>query len=179
MNPYCTLTDNRFDELQNFLNYLEEWREDAESSANKTINDSVQDVDDPQDTTAVGALDENEENEDYDPASVKQLPRQTIEGIKITVHGFTAAVKFLLNEGVKFVNARVFCQDPIEQYFSKQRGRGGGSTTPNLQQSLTTQRAIFVQGTLGVKKNYRGNTQVDTQCMTITNEPLPKRRRKK
>lgn len=176
--PYCSKEDQRFDKLDEFLQYLQEWKEDAEASvkANKTVDESVQ-ADDPNDVVEPDQWEDIENEEEQDPASVRQLSHQTLEGIKITVHGFTGAVKFLLDEGVKFINARVFCQDPLEQYFSKLRSRCGGSTNPNMSQALHSQRSIHVQGTLGVKKNYRGNTEVNNQCMTISTEPLPKRRK--
>lgn len=57
------------------------------------------------------------------------LSRQTLEGIYITVNGFIGAVKYMLSIGAKFINARVFCQDPLEQYFSKQRAAGGAQNS--------------------------------------------------
>ena len=182
LDPYCSKEDPRFEELAKFLLYLQEWKEDAESAVaagNKTVDQSVgADISaDLNDELEPEEWEDVENEGEEDPASVRQLSYQTLEGIKITVLGFTGVVKFLLDEGVKFINARVFCQDPIEQYFSKLRSRGGGSTNPNVSQVLHSQRSIHVQGNIGVKKNYRGNTEVETESMTITNEPLPKRKK--
>ncbi|KAJ1531379.1 hypothetical protein ONE63_000060 [Megalurothrips usitatus] len=182
LDPYCSLNDERFNALEDFVQYLEEWKRDAEAAvaANKTVNESINvsagNVDDPGEDQD-NVLDIEEGDVTQDPACIKQLSHQTIEGIKITVYGFTKAVKFLLMEGVLFVNARVFCQDPLEQYFSKQRSKCGGSTNPNLSQSLRNQRSISIQGQLKTKRNYRGNTEVESQSMAISNEPLPKKQK--
>ena len=88
-------------------------------------------------------------------------------------------MKFLLSEGTKFINARVFCQDPIEQFFGKQRGRGGGSTNPNVKKFFENTRTIHLKGNLGLRK-YRGNAQeVIDEEEGISYEPLPKRRRER
>ena len=47
-----------------------------------------------------------------------------IEGLKITVHSVIGLVKFLVMQKVSYVSAKRFCQDPIENYFGKQRSFG-------------------------------------------------------
>lgn len=175
LQAYCSEHDERFQKLEDFLTYLDEWRVDAESSAKNNNSRNISQV-----QNNVGDsfdLEEEEEREEEpDPASVRQLTRQTIEGIKMTVRSFTKAVKFLLSEGTKFINARIFCQDPLEQFFSKQRARGGGSTTPNFSQVINQSRGIALLGEMGSKRNYVGNTEELDSSMELSSEPLPKRR---
>jgi len=177
LEPYTSQDDERFAALEDFLSYLSEWKADACQAAagHVTIDKSSNDVFLEQMPEMEDIDDEDDPEEGNDPASVRQLSHQTLEGIHITVKGFTGAVRFLLSEGTKFINARVFCQDPLEQFFSKLRQRGGGSTNPNFSQVLQGQRAIHLQGKVGTKRNYRGNTEEAEEEMDINVEPLPKR----
>ncbi|KAK3928272.1 Relaxin-3 [Frankliniella fusca] len=182
LNPYCSTSDHRFGALEGFLNYLQEWRADAEAKGftNITVDTSTQDaapdhqdVDDPFDPN-------DEELVQEDPASVRQLPLQTVEGIQITVRGFIGAVKFLLCAGTRFINARVFCQDPLEQYFSKQMSKCGGSTNPNQYQVQVNQRLIHMANDMACA-SHSGNTEVQktSKAKALSDEPLPKRRKTK
>ena len=47
---------------------------------------------------------------------------------------FVTLAKVLLSEeGVKFVLSEKFTQDPVEEYFAKQRARGGADEAPTLE----------------------------------------------
>ena len=177
LDPYRSKEDDRFGELLGFLDYLNEWKADAEKAShtvNTNLNESTaRDPDDPDNSLEQEMQDENDET----PAGMRQLSYQTLEGIEITVRGFIGAVKFLLDKGMKAINARVFCQNPIEQYFSKQRGRCGGSTNPNVRTYLSNAQSIYVQGQVGSKRSFkRGNTEEIDENMQISYEPLPKRK---
>ncbi|KAE8740774.1 hypothetical protein FOCC_FOCC013698 [Frankliniella occidentalis] len=178
--PYERENDPRFAKLEQFVQYLKDWGEEAERAAmNSTMDTSAASAtahnpDDPATDTEVGA---EEESEEASPASMRQLSHQTLEGIEIAARGFIGAVKFLLREGVKKINARVFCQDPIEQFFSKQRYKGGRNPTPNSQQFFNNQVLIHNQGEMGSRMSFgTGNTEVANERLHITCEKLPKRK---
>ena len=146
LNPYVDVNDKRFDELLEFVNYLKEWR------------------------------DEVEKKEGFSKAekSKMMLSQQTLDGITMTVHSFIAATRFLLTEGVKFVNARVFCQDPLERYFSKQRQCGGGSRNPTAAQFHSNEVRIGIHKDVSVRG---GNVQSRLKTLDISDEPLAKRKK--
>eukprot|EP00112_Aurelia_sp_Birch-Aquarium-sp1_P006927 Seg1756.13 transcript_id=Seg1756.13/GoldUCD/mRNA.D3Y31 product=Catalase protein_id=Seg1756.13/GoldUCD/D3Y31 len=60
------------------------------------------------------------------------LSRQTYEGVQMTVHSTVELVKFLLSRNVKYVLTERFCQDPLENYFGRQRGMGRRKDNPSL-----------------------------------------------
>lgn len=62
------------------------------------------------------------------------LSWQTYEGFSITVHSAIEVVRFLLEEGMEFVLTERFCQDPVEEYFGKQRQLGRRSDNPDIHQ---------------------------------------------
>lgn len=93
----------------------------------------------------------------------------------MSTHAIRSAITFLLNEGVEYVNARIFTQDPLEQHFSKVRGGQGGSNNPNYYQALNRNRAIHTIGQLGVKRK-RGNCGESSSTMVVTHDKLPKRK---
>jgi len=147
LDPYTDANDVRFDKLLDFLNYLKKWKEQVESKENFTSAERAK----------------------------MMLSQQTQDGIEITVRAFIGAVKFLLGEGVKFINARVFCQDPLELYFSKQRQSGGGSKNPTAAQVLRNEVKIGVHRDVNVRKsNVLGNIRE----MEVSHQPLAKRVRK-
>ncbi|KAK3932664.1 Transposable element P transposase [Frankliniella fusca] len=173
LQAYYSPNDQRFQKLEDFVAYLDDWKKEAEAldKNNTSKNISLQDI-----GHSFDFEEDEDEPEEEDPASVRQLSRQTLEGIKMTVCAFTKAVKFLLGEGTKFINARIFCQDPLEQFFSKQRARGGGSTTPNFCQFINESRGMGQLGEMGAKRNFSGNTEELEKSMEISSEPLPKRK---
>ena len=54
------------------------------------------------------------------------------EGIKITTHSSIELSKFLLNAGCPYVLTERFCQDPLENYFGRQRFMGHRKDNPSL-----------------------------------------------
>ena len=57
---------------------------------------------------------------------------QTYEGVKINVHSVIDLVKFLIMHKVSYVLTERFCQDPLENYFGKQRSSGAYKDNPAL-----------------------------------------------
>ena len=148
--PYTDIKDARFEWLQKeFWNdYLESWRI------------------------------ENEEL-DMEPKERAKtiLSYQTLQGIETTIWGFTGAVKYLLQKGARFVMARAFSQDPLEQHFSQQREKGGGNTNPNVQMFQRNQVNIAIAGQLKTRRR-KANIEDDLTPSDVSAEPLPKRQRK-
>ena len=60
------------------------------------------------------------------------LSWQTYEGIQITVHSSIELIKYLLSQGVPYVLTERFCQDPLENYFGRQRSMGHRKDNPSL-----------------------------------------------
>ena len=71
-----------------------------------------------------------------------------------------------------------FSQDCLENYFGKQRARGGRNENPNLKQCLVNAAALRVHALDPVRGNCRKKRQMDISESEIINSvPLPKRRR--
>ncbi|KAK3914528.1 Proteasome subunit beta [Frankliniella fusca] len=171
--PYISENDERFQQLDNILLYLEEWESEAINpncsiGLNATAdNSNLVELED-------SAIDEGGESvEEETHATRKILSKQTLTGIKMTTLAFKPMVTFLLAEGVTFINARVFSQDPLEQHFSKVRAGQGGSSNPNLHQSLKRTRDLDTIGDLGIKKR-KGNSGECEDVVEVTTEMLPK-----
>lgn len=60
------------------------------------------------------------------------LSPQTYEGIKITVYSTVELIKYLLSNGVPYVLTERLCQDPLENYFGRQRACGGRKTNMDV-----------------------------------------------
>lgn len=94
--------------------------------------------------------------------------------------------KFLLSmEPGSFVLSERFSQDPIENYFGKQRARGGRNENPTVQQALHNAAALRVQKSMAlnpIRGNCRGKRLAYSDEVKMTdpeiNTPLPKRKRK-
>lgn len=177
LDPYKLPDDKRFNFLIDFVKYIDNWKNQAEKNpileesiaSNATLRgNESQCEDDP--LIPVEDVDDLDET----PAGKMQLSHQTRLGIEITVKSFISCTRFLLSEGCPFVNARVYCQDPLEQYFGKLRSGFGGSSNPNAGQCLHKQRTIHIQGELGVKR--KGNTEGVKAEFQVTEEPLRKRK---
>jgi len=174
--PYTSIDDPRFDLLDDYLKYLEDWEKEAHNP-NQSMNttcagDKSQNIDDPNESEIEdGGFDPDDDT----PGSKRILSKQTLEGIRMTTLAFKPLVQFLLSEGTSFINARIFCQDPLEQHFSKIRAGQGGSNNPNFSQYLNRNRSLHLIGQLGMRKR-KGNSGEDNSTIEITTEPLAKRR---
>ncbi|KAK3916519.1 Transposable element P transposase [Frankliniella fusca] len=125
LEPYRSVDDSRFGELADFEKYFLDWEEEVR------LNDKI-----PKNSKGKAIL-----------------SHQKLEGIYITVNAFTGAVKYLLKETrVDFVNARIFCQDPLEQYFSKQRASMGGKQNPTVEDFIKNDIRISIHRTMSCNK---------------------------
>lgn len=90
--------------------------------------------------------------------------------------------RFLLSKDENlFLLSERISQDPLENYFGKQRARGGRNENPNLEQCVMNAAALRVQGSVAldpVRGNCRRKRQLNIDESTIINsKPLPKRKR--
>ena len=149
--PYHSVSDERFDWLiKTFLPYFVNWK--------KSITDREGDFN------------------DHDRARMF-ISWQTYESIQITTYSSIDLIKYLIQNGVKYVYTEHFCQDPLENYFGRQRQAGRRHDNPSVQQFG------YIDNTLRVNKSYRplasGNSRdTSTDTFTISTEPLPCRPRK-
>ena len=147
--PFTSVNDPRFSWLRNvFLKYFTDWLESIEhcpGNFNRTARSSM------------------------------FIAWQTFEGLKLTVNSIIESVQFLLNNGVNgYVLTERFCQDPLENYFGRQRAMGSRKDNPSL-------RDIgYHDNTIRNQKVFRpiaaGNVG-DQAMVEISNEPLPCRKK--
>ncbi|KAK3920099.1 Transposable element P transposase [Frankliniella fusca] len=120
--PYRSVTDERFAKLEDFLSYLKDWQNDAEcKAANVTVDVSWQGRPGNEESICGDDLDEPDLEEDSDPASIRQLSKPTLEGIYVTVKGFTGAAQFLLESGVNSLMQECSARTPWNS-FSANKG---------------------------------------------------------
>ena len=63
----------------------------------------------------------------------EKMSRQTYEGIQVTAHSVSICAKFLLTNNIcSYVLTEKFCQDPLENYFGRQRAMGCRKDNPSL-----------------------------------------------
>lgn len=98
------------------------------------------------------------------------------------VMSFIEMTKFLLpendNSDLFFLSERI-SQDPIENYFGRQRARGGRNENPTFQQCIHNAAALRVQKSIALDP-VRGNCRRKRLIYPeekIDDTPLPKRKR--
>ncbi|XP_041476452.1 uncharacterized protein LOC121424753 isoform X2 [Lytechinus variegatus] len=149
--PYRDVNDERFEWLKDvFLKYISDWEESIASTPNlKAI--------------------ERER---------RCISKETRDGLRITVNSFVALTKELLVEdGVEYVLSEKFSQDPIEEYFSKQRHAGGSGDNPGIDQVANNMLTFQVAGAAVVASKY-GNVTKRLANDDIDQLPLPKKKKK-
>ncbi|KAE8742013.1 hypothetical protein FOCC_FOCC012454, partial [Frankliniella occidentalis] len=167
LNSYKSVDDPRFEQLLNFLKYLDDWRNEAYQKNHEVSINSTADITICNESALSDDLETFDPFEDIvedsaNPSEKRVLSHQTQLGIEMTTLAFIGCTKFLLAEGTHFINARVFSQDPLEQFFSKQRAGGGGSTNPNLSRFLNRGRLIHMLGQLGIKCRKGNSSEGDS-----------------
>ena len=83
--------------------------------------------------------------------------------------------------GCKFILTERFCQDPVENFFGKQRGAGGRCENPTVQQFLYNTNSLRVQRSMSLNPIY-GNCRSrkakrSLPTMSDISQPLSKRKR--
>ena len=152
MLPYKDVNDPRFSWLSDdFLNYLQMWHDNVAQRP--------------------GNYDEN-------ARACMFISRQTYEGMKISIYSLIELVKFLLNSGIDYVLTNRFCQDPVEQYFGKQRGIGRRSDNPTIYAFGYNDNTIRMQrSNLQIQGNTKGQSSTKKQWRDVDNRELPRRRK--
>ncbi len=105
--------------------------------------------------------------------------------IYIAVNSFVELVNYILisnRKGTYFLSVKLN-QDPLENYFGKQRARGGRNENPTVQQSLHNAAALRVQKSVALNP-VRGNCGrkrrlYHEEDIPIDDTPLRKRKRKR
>ena len=107
------------------------------------------------------------------------LSWQTYEGFQITTYSVIEASKFLLQEGMEYVLTERFCQDPIEEYFGSQRKIGRRSDNSDIKMFGYNDNTIRIQRSVSCQSgNTRGRRDRKKAWVEVTDEPLPKRKKK-
>ena len=60
------------------------------------------------------------------------ISSQTYEGLKITVNSVIEATQVFLQNQVKYLLTESFCQDPLENYFGRQKSLGLRKDNPSM-----------------------------------------------
>ena len=103
------------------------------------------------------------------------------EKLLFLVHSMVEMLQTLLTENPKcFILTGKFSQDPLEQHFSAQRRRCGGSTNPTIERFGYNELALHCIKSKNVK-SLRGNckVQMHDQVDFMNNNDIPLKRRKK
>jgi hypothetical protein len=137
----------RFQFLVEFLDYLRQWKESTEARQ--------------------GEFTQNARARMF-------LSWQTYEGYKITVNSVIEATKFLLQEGMEFVLTERFCQDPVEEYFGKQRKIGRRSDNPDIRMFGYNNNTIRIQRSVSCQSgNTRGRKDKKRAWEQVVDVKLP------
>ncbi|XP_071502692.1 uncharacterized protein [Diadema antillarum] len=150
MEPYRDETDWRFTWLEeDFLSFLEEWHSEGQ-------------------LTPLSASEKEK----------LCLSKQTLHGLQLTVRSFVTLAKQMLTEpGVQYILSEKFSQDPLEEYFSKQRGIGGRHDNPSVSQFGSNMQTLQVAGAC-IRASKRSNVQSSSAggSATVDDRPLPRKK---
>ena len=148
LKPYESVNGERFAWLDNFLEYFHLWKE---------------------------SIEERPGNFTQNAKSRMFISWQTYEGIQVTVHSLKEVVKYLLENGVKYVLSERFCQDDLEDYFGRQRAFERRKDNPTVRDVGYNDNTIKSQFSVRpIASNVQGIVGKFNQ---IDDTPLPKRRK--
>ena len=140
--PFTSTDDPRFSWLKNqFSKYFEDWLKSIEERP--------------------GAYTKSEKQKMF-------ISSQTYEGLKITVHSVIELVTFLIMHKVSYLLTERFCQDPLENYFGKQRSSGARKDNPSLydfgyNDNTIRNQKVFKPIATGNERDEYINFEIDTQ----------------
>ena len=151
LKPYTFVDDERFQWLmETFLPYFTDWKNSIKSRPG-------------------GPFTNTEKSRMF-------ISWQTHKSVIIT-HSSIDLIKYLLNHQVKYVLTERFCQDPLENYFGRQRSIGRRRDNPNLR------TFGYQDNTIRTSRIFRpiaGNSRKDEQQdFEINCETLPSRTNKR
>lgn len=149
--PFTSSDDARLSFLQNdFLQFFEQWKEDIRNRP--------------------GYFTTCEKNNMI-------ITHQALGSMEITVRAMTGAIRYMLDvAGAPSVCARVFNQDPLEQYFSKVRRKQGDNRNPTMKSVRDTKMTL--QGPSDFcAASEKGNTEaLKRKEIEVDDSPLPSRK---
>eukprot|EP00794_Sanderia_malayensis_P013195 gene13195-14544_t len=157
LKPYESLEDERFTWLADvFLKYFEDWLLSIENKQGEFSKDEKANM---------------------------FLSQATHEGVMITVNSTVELVKFLLANGAKFVLTERFCQDPLENYFGRQRSMGCRKDNPSLRDfgfnDNTIRMSRIVKPIQGNCRGAGNSNEDETKVEGTENIPCRKAKRKR
>ena len=94
---------------------------------------------------------------------------ETYEGLKISVNAIIEATQFLLWHQVKYVLTERFCQDPLENWFGRQRSLGLRKDNPSM--ADFGYNNIAIRNQKHFKSVANGNV-ADSGMIVLTDKPL-------
>lgn len=109
--------------------------------------------------------------------NVYEYSLQFVFSVLFTVHSFTEITKLLLAmDGVNFFLSDKLNQDPVEEFFSKQRSAGGHHDNPSAEQFGHHLMKNIAAGSHAAASR-RANVRREQPSKDISDEPLPKKKR--
>ena len=96
------------------------------------------------------------------------ISSQSYDGLKITVYSAIEVVRFLIMHKVSYVLTERFCQDPLENYFGKQRSSGARKDNPSLYEfgsddNTIRNQKVFKPIATGNIRDEHINFEIDTE----------------
>ena len=99
---------------------------------------------------------------------------QTYEGFQITVNAVIEICKFLLQEGMEYVLTERLCQDPVEEYFGRQRKLGRRNDNPDIRTFGYSDNTNRVQRKISCNSGNTGGRQDKCRAWDqVTDDRLP------
>ena len=101
--------------------------------------------------------------------------------ISFLVNSFTTLGKLLLVEGAEYILSEKFCQDPLEEYFGKQRMRLGCNGNPMLIEYNSNALGLNVAGDNLIRvfgSNTKGRKD-EFQMLDVNDTDLPSSKKQK
>ena len=154
IKPYTSADDDRFGWLVDvFIQYLESWKASAH---------------------------EREGDFSDDARGKMFLSMQTYEGLKISVFSHVEEIKFLLENGFKYVLSERFMQDVLEDYFGHQRSKGRRADNPSAYEFDYNYLTIAAQRDIApVVRGNVGGRYEKKKWFAVSDEPVQKRKKNK
>ena len=150
LKPYKSTDDERFNWLDQFLEYLRLWKV---------------------------STDDRPGNFSQPARSNMVLSRQTYQGIEISILSLKEAISYLLRNGFSYVLSGKFCQDDLENFFGFQQAIGHRKSNPTVYDTGYNDNTIKTQ--YSVKPSTGNVGGLESKWNIIDTEPLPKRRKNK
>ncbi|XP_034252560.1 uncharacterized protein LOC117652036 [Thrips palmi] len=151
--PFFDENDSRLSFLEkDVLNYFEDWKSEV--------------------TERPGEYTEADRNKMI-------ISHQALGALQITIKSITSAIRYMLQVGAPCVGARVFNQDPAEQYFAKLRRKQGDGNNPLVKNVLDSRLSLVAQGHVAsTSTSSKGNVQGEKRKgeIEVDSSPLPSRK---